>query len=95
MALSKRTLGRRLKGLAIAVAGGAWTFGILGSCDDKLVEATRYFDPCGTILNCTPGFFETRNADVADWTIDPTCPIAGTCQDDPYRPLGTVWDLDP
>ena len=70
--------------------------GFIGSCNDRLVAFTRYFDPAGTIFaNIPPGYFETITADVGDYTVDPTCPIAGACGDEPYQPLGTIYDLDP
>ena len=89
---------RGLKGVAIIVLGGPFMLGFLGECNDKLVQTTRYIDPCGTIFStdyCTPGTFESQAAGIGDWSIDPTCPIPGGCGTDPYQPLGTIWDLDP
>ena len=78
------------------MASAGLVMSLLGSCNDMLVEATTYVDPCGTIFgNCPPGYFETMAADVGDWTVDPTCPIPGACGDEPYQPLGTIYDLDP
>ena len=94
----KQKVQRGLKRATITLLGGPFILGILGDCDDKLVQATRYVDPCGTIFStdfCHPGYFETQAADIGDWSIDPTCPIPGGCQDDPFQPLGTIWDLDP
>ncbi|MBU0718913.1 MAG: hypothetical protein KJ749_11745 [Planctomycetes bacterium] len=84
--------------LAAMIASGGLVFGLFGSCNDTLIAATEYFDPCGTILNCQPGYFQTINAGVGDWTIDPTCPIPGdpSCNGGTaYSPLGTIYDLDP
>ena len=98
MTRRKQKVRRGLKGVAMILLGGPFMLGFIGTCDDKLVQATRYVDPCGTIFSsdfCHPGFFETQAANVADWSIDPTCPIPGACQTDPYQPLGTIWDLGP
>ena len=81
--------------LAAVVASAGLVMGLVGSCNDLLVETTKYFDPCGTILDCTPGYFETQAAEIGDWTVDPTCPIPGACGTEPYQPLGTIYDLDP
>ena len=74
----KERLSRRvLKAAALMTLGGPFMLGFVGECDDKLVQATRYVDPCGTILNCSPGYFETVNAEIGDWAVDPTCPLPG------------------
>jgi len=75
------------------LAGGACTFGMIDSCDDRLLEVTRYVDPCGTFLTCAPGSFEVASAEVGDYTVDPSCTVPGQCGD--YQPLGTITDLDP
>ncbi len=85
---------RRVKVFAGALATGLLTFGFIESCDDRLIQATRYFDPCGTVFaNCTPGSFETNAAEIGDYCVDPTCPIPGACGDG--QTLGTQYDLCP
>jgi len=68
--------------------------GFVESCDDRLVNATRYVDPCGTILgNCFPGDFQINAADVGDFCIDPACTVPGQCGGG--QPLGTITDICP
>ena len=63
--------------------------GFLESCNEKLITATTYVDPCGTVLgNCTPGSFATNAADVGDYCIDPSCTVPGQCGTG--QPLGTI-----
>ena len=85
----------RRAGWIALIASGALSFGFMGSCDDRLVELTRYVDPCGTVLgNCEPGYFEVSQADVGDYCVDPACTVPGQCPD--YgQPLGTITDLCP
>lgn len=76
---------------------GGTTFQIVGfieKCDERLITASTYFDPCGTFLaNCAPGDIQTNNADVGDYCIDPTCTIPGQCGTG--QALGTITDLCP
>lgn len=82
---------RRVKGFAVLALAGAMQFGFLESCDDRLIGFTRFADPCGTILTCAPGSFETNAADIGDPCIDPACVIPGGCGGG--QPLGTITDL--
>ncbi len=80
----------------VLLASGAMAFGFLSSCQDRLVEVTRFVDPCGTILaNCNPGDFEVGRADVGDFCVDPACTVPGQCAGEPQPPLGTITDLCP
>ena len=86
----------RRAGLIVLIASGALTFGFIETCDNTLVEATRIFDPCGTILaNCEPGYFEVSRAEIGDYCIDPACTVPGQCPDQVGQPLGTITDLCP
>jgi hypothetical protein len=68
---------------------GIIPLGFLESCNDKALNATQYFEPCGTILgNCTPGSFQVRAADVGDYCVDPACTVPGQCG--LAQPLGTI-----
>jgi len=66
-------------------------FGLVESCDDRLINFTRFADPCGTIFTCAPGSFETNAAEIGDECVDPTCTVPGGCSD--VQPLGTIRDL--
>jgi len=95
MIQSNRTNRRRLSYLAAMVIGTAFQFGFLESCDDRFIEFTRFFDPCGTFLaNCTPGSFEANRAPINDPCVDPACIVPGMCPDQ-GQPLGTVRELCP
>jgi len=79
---------------AAFILGSLSILGFLDSCDDLLVNVTRYVDPCGTFLaNCTPGSFETEAAEVGDYCVDPACTVPGQCGGG--QPLGTITDLCP
>ena len=83
-----------LKMLATLILGGGFTLGFLDSCDNRLIQFTRYVDPCGTIFaNCEPGDFQVAAAEVGDYCVDPACTVPGQCGDE--RPLGTITDLCP
>ncbi len=80
---------------AACVSSGMMAFSFLSSCDDRLVALTNFVDPCGTILaNCAPGSFQSLNADLGDWCLDPACTVPGGCGD-PGPPLGTIRDICP
>ena len=84
----------RRAGWLVLVATGAFGFGFLDSCDDRLLTLTTYVDPCGTFLTCAPGDFQVQAAEIGDYCIDPACTVAGECgQIGP--PLGTITDLCP
>ncbi|MGB2987206.1 MAG: hypothetical protein WBE26_15155 [Phycisphaerae bacterium] len=93
MSLREWGFRRRLKALAGLILGGIFMLGFLGECDDRLVKMTRYVDPCGTLLNCTPGTFEVNAAEIGDYCIDPTCTVPGQCGEG--QALGTMTDLCP
>ncbi len=83
------------RGLLSLALGLLSVSGFIGSCDDRLIALTRYFEPCGTVFgNCLPGEFETRRADVGDFCIDPACTVPGQCPDQ-GQPLGTITDICP
>lgn len=88
---------KRTQRAAAAFLLGGTTFGILSfieSCDDRLITASRYFDPCGTFLaNCAPGELQVNRAQIGDYCIDPTCTIPGQCGTG--QALGTITDLCP
>jgi len=85
---------RQISRLFLVTGTVAALFGLVESCDDRLLGITRYVDPCGTFLaNCTPGTFETQAADIGDYCIDPTCTVPGGC--DNGQPLGTITRLCP
>ena len=85
---------RRVLAFVALVSCGAFSFGFVDSCDDRLIEATRFVDPCGTFLaNCAPGDFEVNAAEVGDFCVDPACTVPGQCDD--IQPLGTITDLCP
>lgn len=84
----------RRTSLAVLLLGGVFQLGLLESCNDRLVQVTRFVEPCGTFLaNCTPGSFEVNAADIGDFCIDPTCTVPGGC--DNGQPLGTILDICP
>ena len=39
---------------AVLAAGALFQLGLLETCNSRLYEATRFVDPCGTILACDP-----------------------------------------
>ena len=85
---------RRVLAFVALVACGGFSFGFIDSCDDRLIELTRFVDPCGTVLaNCAPGDFEVNAAEVGDFCVDPACTVPGQCTLD--QPLGTITDLCP
>lgn len=84
----------RLGRAAGLVFGGLFVVGFVESCDDRLIALTQFVDPCGTFLaNCNPGDFQTNNADVGDFCIDPACTVPGGCNND--QPIGTIRDICP
>ncbi len=89
----------RRAGWIVLVATGAFSFGFIDSCDDRLIGATRFVDPCGTFLaNCAPGEFEVSAAAVGDYCVDPACTVPGQCfgqPNQPWPPLGTITELCP
>ena len=94
MMFGKAEIQQRLRRLAGVILGGVFILGFLETCDNRLVQFTRYVDPCGTFLaNCQPGDFEVNRAEVGDFCIDPACTVPGACGDD--QPLGTITDLCP
>ncbi len=94
MILRNRDATRKATWLAL-VASGAMCFGMLESCENRLITLTDYVDPCGTILgDCNPGDFQVGAAQVGDYCIDPACTVPGQC-DNEGQPLGTITDLCP
>ena len=80
--------------LAALAAATPLLLDFLDGCNDKLVELSRYIDPCGTVFaNCTPGTFEVRRAEVGDFCVDPACTVPGQCGTG--QPLGTITDICP
>ena len=80
---------RLMKMLAAGTFGGLFLLEFVSSCDDRLLNLTRYVDPCTTFLaNCAPGSFQANAADIGDYCVDPACTVPGGCgQAGP--PLGT------
>ncbi len=77
------------------LATGSVAFGFLEDCDSRLMQMSRYVDPCGTIFaNCVPGELEVRLAEVGDYCVDPACTVPGQCGND-EQALGTITDLCP
>ncbi len=75
----------------VLLVSGVSMFAFLADCNDRLVEVTRFVDPCGTVLfNCVPGSFETSAADVGDFCVDPACTVPGQCGN---VALGTVTNV--
>jgi hypothetical protein len=75
--------------------GSTFQLSFLDSCNDRLINATRYVDPCATFLaNCAPGSFVTNAADIGDYCVDPTCSVPGGCGNPPPT-LGTQTELCP
>jgi len=94
MMFGKANVQQRLRRLAGVILGGVFIIGFLETCDNRLIQMTRYVEPCGTFLaNCNPGDFEVSQAEVGDYCIDPTCTVPGQCG--PEQPLGTITDLCP
>lgn len=82
-------------GLGVLLLGALFQLGFVNSCDDRFVQLTRFFDPCGTFLaNCTPGSFQANAANIGDFCVDPSCTIPGGCGNT-VPPLGTQRDLCP
>ena len=71
----------------------AFLMSLFSACDDTLIGLTRFVDPCGTLLDCPPGSFQSDRAELGDWCIDPSCVVPGACSDD--QPLGTIRDICP
>ena len=93
MVFGKRQVQRRLKVILALLIGGGIQLGFVESCDDRLIGATKVFDPCGTVLgNCLPGSFETNAADIPSRCVDPACVIPGACPGSEI-PLGTQREL--
>lgn len=91
----RRQYRRRSTALAALAIGAVAQFGFVESCDNRLINFTRYFDPCGTILaNCTPGSFEANAAEIGDYCVDPACTVPGGCGTG-QQPLGTIRDICP
>ena len=89
----RRRWRRRIIGMGMV--GTCFQFGFIGNLNDKFINCTQYFDPCGTILaNCQPGDFITNAADIGDFCVDPTCTIPGGCGN-VGPPLGTTTDVCP
>ncbi len=104
MVLRSSSVRRRVMRLGAMVSAGAMVFGVFQGCDDKLVNFSRYIDPCGTILaDCDPGSIEVNAAAVGDYCVDPLCPIPGQCNGNAGAvggaaanpALGTITDLCP
>ena len=94
MTTRRSNFGSRLVRLATVVGSGVMLPAFLDSCDETLINLTRYVDPCGTILaNCNPGDFVVNNAEVGDYCVDPTCTLPGGCGDG--QALGTITDICP
>ncbi|MCH8148769.1 MAG: hypothetical protein IH987_12355 [Planctomycetes bacterium] len=84
MFLSKREAKRRRKIVGALLGGGVMFGGFVESCDNRLIELTRFFDPCGTILaNCAPGQLAAQNADIGDPCYLCTRP-EGCIEDNPF-----------
>lgn len=94
--LSSRTGIRRRVVRAMAIAtGSVFVVGMLESCNDFMVGASAYVDPCGTIFgNCAPGDIQVRAADIGDSCIDPACTVPGGCGFE-GAPLGTITNVCP
>jgi len=83
----------QLTRFAIGMTSTLPLWGVVNSCNDYLVNATKYVDPCGTILaNCVPGSFQANSAPIGSaqaQCLDPTCTIPGACT--PGQPvIGSV-----
>jgi len=77
---------------ATLVLGGGFALSFLDSCNDRLVNLATIFDPCGTVLaNCNPGDFQTLNAPVGDFCVDPSCTVPGQCGTG--QALGTIRQI--
>ena len=84
---------RRTARWALVLFGAASLMSFFSACDDFLIGMTNFVDPCGTLLNCPPGSFQSNAAELGDWCIDPACVVPGACSDD--QPLGTIRDICP
>ena len=77
----------------MALLAGGSLFGLLGDCNDKLINLTRFVDPCGTVFaNCAPGDIIISDAGIADFCIDPGCTVPGGCG---TIALGTITEVCP
>ena len=88
MVFDKRAakLRRRIAGVLL---GGGMSLGFVESCDDRLIQVTRFFDPCGTILaNCLPGQLAAQQAPTGDSCF--LCSRPGTCDGD--QPFLNICD---
>ncbi len=84
----------RLPAIAALITGSVFQLGFLDSCNDQLVNLTLAFDPCGTLLTCTPGSFFSNNVEIGSEAAncwDPTCTVPGLCAPG-TPPLGTIRD---
>ncbi len=87
----QRAFRRLVSGTILA---GIIPVGFIESCNERVIVATQYVDPCGTILgNCLPGSFQVNAADVGDYCIDPACTVPGQCGGG--QPLGTITRICP
>ena len=85
---------RWMRAFAAITMSGTFFLGFVESCDNLLIGASRYVDPCGTFLaNCQPGDLEVNRANVGDFCVDPACTVPGACDD--QQPLGTITDICP
>lgn len=82
------------KTLAALAGGVVLQLGVLEGCNDRLVQVSRFVDPCATFLAfCQPGDFQVLAADPGDFCVDPACTVPGQCNDD--QPLGTIINVCP
>lgn len=94
MTTRRTKFGYRIARFSALLGSGVVLPGFLDSCDETLINITRYVDPCGTVFaNCAPGDFEVNNAEVGDYCVDPACTVPGGCDDN--QPLGTITDICP
>jgi len=94
MKTRRTNLGGKLARLATLIGSGLVLPSFFSSCDQTLINLTRYVDPCGTILaNCNPGDFQVNNAAVGDYCVDPACTVPGGCGGG--QPLGTITEICP
>lgn len=102
MTVNNTDIRRLRKAFAGSCLGAMFLLGFIGECNDRLIQATRFVDPCLTIFaNCGAGDFELRNAQIGDFCVDPTCTVPGGCGfGDPtsgggFQPLGTRTEICP
>ena len=92
MMVNNSNIRRLRKALVGSSFGAIFMLGFIGECNDLLIQASRYVDPCGTFLaDCAPGDIEVRNAQVGDFCVDPACTLPGGCGDD--QPIGTLTEI--